>query len=106
MRRYVLTAAVAALALGSAPLPASAAPDEVVIVDVAPVSRDLASHLRVGLDKVPRSVDLPDKLAAVVCKMSLKQLRDSRGAAPKARCVAVGMSQGLIDAVRVDMRNR
>ena len=101
MKRLISTAAVAALALGTAPLPAAAAPDEIVIVDVAPVSRDLASHLRVGPDKLPPSVGLPSKLAAVVCKVSLKELR-----APRANCVAVGMSQGLIDAVRQEMRGR
>ena len=106
MKRLVITAVAAALALGTAPLPASAAPDEIVIVDVAPVSRDLASHLRVGRDKLPGAVELPSKLAAVVCKVSLKQLRESRGAGPRANCVAVGMSQGLIDAVRRDMRGR
>lgn len=103
MKHPVILAAAAALALGSAPLPASAAPEQLVIVDVAPVSRELASHLKVGLDKLPPSVDLSDKLAAAVCKATLKQLRDSRGNALKGNCVAVGMSQGLLEAVRLQM---
>lgn len=102
MKHPMMIAAAAVLALGSAPLP-SAAAEQVVVVDVAPVSRDLASHLRTGVDKLPPTVDLPDKLAAVVCKATLKQLRDSRGALPKGNCVAVGMSQGLIEAVRLQM---
>lgn len=105
MKRLVMTAAVAAMALGSAHFQTAAAADSVIIVDTAPISRDLASHLRVTPDRLPTSVELPDKLAAVVCKVSLKQLRDSRGAAPRGNCVAVGVSQGLIDAVRLRMRN-
>lgn len=104
MKRLVMIAAVAAMALGSGHLQPATAADSVIIVDTVPISRDLASHLRVTPDKLPRSVELPDKLAAVVCKVSLKQLRDSRGAAPKGNCVAVGLSQGLIDAVRLELR--
>ena len=97
-------AAVIALALGTAPLSAMAA-DELVIVDVAPVASDLAAHLRAAPNTLPPSVDMPDKLAAVVCAVTLKQLRDSKGANSKARCAAVDMSQGLIQAVRQKMKN-
>lgn len=106
MKTLSLTAALTALAMVAAPMQAAAAPDEIVIVDVAPISSELASHLRVGPDKLPPSVGLPSKVAAVVCRVTLKQLRDSRGSAPQGNCVAVGMSQGLIDAVRTEMRNR
>lgn len=99
-----LGAAAIAMTLGIAPLPAMAA-DELVIVDVAPVATELAAHLRASPDTLPPSVDMPDKLAAVVCAVTLKQLRDSKGGNPNARCVAVGMSQGLIQAVRQKMKN-
>lgn len=97
-------AAAIATVLGAAPLPAMAA-DQLVIVEVAPVASELAAHLRASPDTLPPSVDLPEKLAAVVCKATLKQLRDSKGGSPNARCVAVGMSQGLIQAVRQKMKN-
>ena len=103
MKTTPIAAAVIALALGAAP--ASAAPaDDLVIVEVNTVASDLAAHLRVGPDTLPPSVDMPSKLAAVVCERTLKQLRDSRGLGPNANCVAVGMSQGLIQAVRQAMR--
>jgi hypothetical protein len=92
-----LTAAAAALMLGAAPMNAQA--QEVVIVDTGRVVAELASHLRVSPNDVPPSVNLSDKLAAVVCEATLKQLREGGG-----RCVAVAMSQGLIQAVRQAMR--
>lgn len=102
-----LTAAATGLALlGLAPVQAAAAPDELVIVEVTPLANDLAAHLQVGPDRIPPSVGLPSKLAAVVCERTLKQLRDSRGLGPNANCVAVGMSQGLIQAVRQEMKAR
>lgn len=93
--KKTLTAVSVALMLGTAP----ASAQEVVIVEVRPVVTDLASHLRVAPDTIPPSVQLPSKVAAVVCKTTLKQLRDGGG-----RCVAAGMSQGLIEAVRRAMR--
>lgn len=92
-----LTAASIALLLGAAPLARAA--DDIVIVEVKPVSTDLASHLKVSPANLPPQVDMPGKLAAVVCNVTLKQLRDGGG-----RCVAVNMSQGLIQAVRQAMR--
>lgn len=98
--KSILTAAAVALGIAIAPLPGgTASAEQVVIVDVTPVAPELASHLRIRVETVPPSVDLPDKLAAVVCDATLKQLRESGG-----RCVAVGMSQGLIQAVRQAMR--
>lgn len=100
----MLGAAAIAMAFGAAPVPAVAA-DQLVIVDVAPVAPELAAHLGASPDTLPPSVDMPEKLAAVVCEVTLKQLRDSKGGNPNARCVAVGMSQGLIQAVRQKMKN-
>ena len=100
------TAAIA-LATCAAQLPvAAASTEEIVIVDVAPVAPELAAHLRVGPDKIPVTVNLPSKLAAVVCEVSLKQLRDSKGINPNSNCVAIGMSQGLIQAVRQEMKKK
>lgn len=98
--KSILTATSVALALAVVPVHAAQAEEELVIVDVSPVATDLAAHLKVDVARVPVTVDLPSKTAAVVCESTLKQLRDGGG-----RCVAVGMSQGLIQAVRSAMRS-
>lgn len=97
----ILTAASVALALGAAAMHDSpAAAEELIVVEVTPVANELARHLQVGVGSIPPQVNLPSKVAAAVCAATLKELRETRG----GRCVAVEVSQGLIKAVRQEMR--
>jgi hypothetical protein len=97
----ILGAASVALALGAASMQATpVAAEDLIIVEVRPVATELARHLQVGVDRIPPQVSLPDKIAAAVCETTLKELREARG----GRCVAVAMSQNLIEAVRRAMR--
>ena len=101
--RRPLGAAAVAIALAAGPMhAASAQSGDLIVVEVAPVAGELARHLQVSPDRIPSSVDLPSKVAAAVCHATLKQLRESGGG--QGRCVAVSMSQGLIQAVRQAMR--
>lgn len=104
MKRILVAASVAmGLGLGAAPLHVGpAAANDKIIVEVSPVASELARHLQVSPGSIPATVNLPAKIAAVVCNATLKQLRE-RGQSG-GRCVAVSMSQGLIQAVRQELR--
>lgn len=96
----VMVVVLLALAPGAALMHPAASAAETITVDTSSVATKLARHLQVAPDRIPATVPLATKHAAVVCNVTLGDLR----ASPSGRCTATEMSQGLIQAVRQAMR--
>lgn len=106
MTRTFAALALAGATLAAAPLSAqtSAIPtanDEIMVrVDVTKISEPLAVELGMGMDALPRSVEVNLPVAAAVCDVTEEQLRQVRSVEQHVECNATTVSAELADATR------
>lgn len=109
-RVFALTIGLAGLALAAGPLHAqtgtipSAADEVMVRVGVKDIAEPLAVELGVGTDVLPRSVEVPVEVAAVVCDIPVEQLEHVRAVEQHIECKAVSLSNDLAAATEKELK--
>lgn len=87
---------------GTGALPTAS--DEVLVrVDLTEIAEQLATHLRVGRDVLPRSVEMPIGNAADLCGLKEAQLLLVRMVEANVECKAAAISEDLSEATRAQM---
>lgn len=94
------TATAATAQTGAIP---TAAEELLVRVDVTKVSDQLATHLGVGVDDLPRTVEMALGVAAPVCELKPEQLLLVRTVEQHVECNAALISEDLSEATRAEM---
>lgn len=78
--------------------------DELLVrIDITDVSEQLATHLEIALDELPRSVEAPVDVAAAVCEVTPEQLRHFRAVEQHVECKAAVISEDLSEATRAEI---
>lgn len=107
----VLALTICGLALAAGPLHAqtgaipSATESVMVRVDITDVAEPLAVEMGVGTDSLPRSVEVPVEVAAMVCDIPVEQLQHVRAVEQHIECKAASVSNELAQATDEQMED-